>query len=282
MEGEKVQISKPGKVRSRKFQCDRAVLERKIAAGKTVSADKQPVYRSELDVFCDKLGIARKSLVIRVGDATGTASFMKEGKIWFASPKLPDGRYWTRTPEQINELVKTGAVKVLPQVRCTTPEGRMRFPCARDEDLKTLGPMLAAALPARERPKPSEFRRREYALYSPVGVWRELADVGDEIGRPDWADSVRKNVESLIHPRSDGEHCVAAYLLYLLTVERSSVLGRPVLQRLYSNDNYERKRSPKALLTCRREVRCRPRGAAVRSPRARSCRHPGRCWPCAG
>ena len=45
---------------------------------------------------------------------------------------------------------------------------------------------------------------------------------------------------------------------------------------------YQGKRSPKALLTCRREVRCRPRGAAVRSPRARSCRHPGRCWPCAG
>jgi len=42
------------------------------------------------------------------------------------------------------------------------------------------------------------------------------------------------------------------------------------------------KRGPQALLTYPCRVRCRPRAAATRSPPARSCRHPDRCWPCAG
>jgi hypothetical protein len=238
--GDTVNISLKGLTRRASgYSIAKANFERLLIAGKAVNSDTLPIYKSALQAFCDAQNIARQALVISVKGSPAKAVFLEQGKIYFESKALEKGRYYTRTPEEVQQLIEDGVIKSLPLIRCTDAQGGMRFPSAQDPDLRNIAIALAEAMPQHTRADVALFSRTIY-MESPVSVWRRLAAIANQIGKPHWGAALKNNIQSLTRAQSNEEHCLAGYLMYMMTANRTSILGRPVLQPLYSNGRYER------------------------------------------
>lgn len=189
-----------------------------------------PLVDSDLPVVCARLGVSSATVQIEIANRRYVPQFVLGEQVELTTGVRKERATTRVSLPEFERAIIDGTALALPRIVCSNWRSTVRYPVATDRDLQPLLDRIAIEGPVRGR-----VRRSELAAAPPGGgctiklAWQQLAVLSVALAAPDYGKALQRNLDLVLCAEDPGVRHLAAILLYLSTVDRSSPLSRPVL-----------------------------------------------------